>query len=722
VTCGYLPDLKEEYQYSKGDLILGGIFPLADNCQARKVTSLGLVMLAEAMPFAIKEINARNDILPNIKLGYAIFDSCFSDRNTLAQTLYMVPDKNPKSECTTYKETCSNPYFDVVGVIGPQISAGAVLQSHLLSFFHIPQISAYATTDVLSVKDRHPYFLRTVPPDKWQIIALVELIRHFNWTYISAVRQMGSYGDGIEQVKEMVEAHRVCFAVIKQISKASSQSELDDIVTALVSKKRARVIIFYCLFEQALAVMEAMNKRGVLGDFVIVGSDGLGMLVQDTKHSKNANLTHGLLVVTQYSNSVPKFDNYFKQLTSTADIKGSIILEQFWEYKFNCSMTGGTNKCSDGLRLSENHGFFSYRPASMVIDAVYSFAYALHALIQAECATATPATVRECIKGKKLLECLKNVSFDGTLGMVQFDKNGDIRGKYEVRNVYFDNGHFDSRRVAELDTATETLSVNEKLIQWHPAFSDFVAGSDRIPESVCSKPCSPGQQRIQESVKCCWTCRPCRAGEITNSSETQCIPCEIYKWPDEYFRMCIDIEPDYIRWTSSLAIIMSIIAMLGIISCLVVMVIFYRIRADKLIKASSIELMYLILAGVTLGLVVVFTFLAKPSIPVCYAQHFGFNITFTITYCPLLAKTRRIYAIFELGRKSKKPPRFIHLSAQLVICGTFIAIQVSDRLKTICLTPSYSSDVSQCTARLVTILTSNKKKPNNHWNIAAGIV
>ncbi|XP_064629029.1 metabotropic glutamate receptor 3-like [Lineus longissimus] len=400
------------------------------------------------------------------------------------------------------------------------------------------------------------------------------------------------------------------------------------------------------------------------------------MLVQDTKHSTKASLTHGLLVVTQYSNSVPKFDDYFKQL-STADVNGSIILEQFWEYKFNCKMTGSINRCSTGLKLTENEGFFSYRPASMVIDAVYSFAHALHRLILAECPNVAPGKARECIKGHALLGYLKNVSFDGRLGKVQFDKNGDIMGKYEVRNVYFENGHFDSRRVAELDTASQTLTVDTNLIQWHPNFTNFVEGSDKIPETVCSKPCAAGYQRIQISNKCCWSCRKCRANEITNSSATECIPCEIFEWPEQRtFRKCVEIEPDYIKWTSSLAIIMSLLALIGIIICLVVMVLFYKIKSDKLIKASSIELMYLILTGSTLGLVIVFIFLAKPSELICYIQHFGFNITFTITYCPLLAKTRRIYAIFISGRTSKVPPRFIHLTAQIVICGTLTGFQI----------------------------------------------
>ena len=55
----------------------------------------------------------------------------------------------------------------------------------------IPQIGYGATTTDLSDKEQFGYFLRTVPSDLWQARAIMELLRHYNWTYIAVVYSAG---------------------------------------------------------------------------------------------------------------------------------------------------------------------------------------------------------------------------------------------------------------------------------------------------------------------------------------------------------------------------------------------------------------------------------------------------------------------------------------------------------------------------------------------------
>jgi len=62
---------------------------------------------------------------------------------------------------------------------------------NLLSLFNIPQIGYSATTKKLSDKAQYRYFMRVVPSDKLQARALVDIVRHFNWTFISTVYTEG---------------------------------------------------------------------------------------------------------------------------------------------------------------------------------------------------------------------------------------------------------------------------------------------------------------------------------------------------------------------------------------------------------------------------------------------------------------------------------------------------------------------------------------------------
>lgn len=71
--------------------------------------------------------------------------------------------------------------------------------ANLLRLFHIPQISPASTAKALSDKTRFDYFARTVPPDTFQSIALVDVVKSANWSYVSTVHSEGSYGEsGIE--------------------------------------------------------------------------------------------------------------------------------------------------------------------------------------------------------------------------------------------------------------------------------------------------------------------------------------------------------------------------------------------------------------------------------------------------------------------------------------------------------------------------------------------
>src|ERR1700712_4984076 len=80
-------------------------------------------------------------------------------------------------------------------------------------FEQIPQIS-YASTSVdLSDKSRFGYFSRTVPPDNFQAQAMVDIIKLFNWTYVSTIASEGDYGEkGIEHFKILANKEGICIA------------------------------------------------------------------------------------------------------------------------------------------------------------------------------------------------------------------------------------------------------------------------------------------------------------------------------------------------------------------------------------------------------------------------------------------------------------------------------------------------------------------------------
>ena len=76
----------------------------------------------------------------------------------------------------------------------------------LINKLQIPQIS-YASTGIeLSDKSRFGYFSRVVPPDSFQAQALVDVVKAFQWTYVSTLADEGNYGErGIAAFENLAE-------------------------------------------------------------------------------------------------------------------------------------------------------------------------------------------------------------------------------------------------------------------------------------------------------------------------------------------------------------------------------------------------------------------------------------------------------------------------------------------------------------------------------------
>ena len=91
------------------------------------------------------------------------------------------------------------------------------IYKHIL--FQIPQISYASTSAKLSDKSRYDYFARTVPPDFYQAKAMAEILRTFNWTYVSTVASEGDYGEtGIEAFEQEARMRNICIATSEKVS------------------------------------------------------------------------------------------------------------------------------------------------------------------------------------------------------------------------------------------------------------------------------------------------------------------------------------------------------------------------------------------------------------------------------------------------------------------------------------------------------------------------
>lgn len=106
-VVGYNTDSKREITLD-GDLMIGGLFPVhqkgegAEDCG--KINAQRGIQRLEAMLLALDEINKDDRILPGIRLGAHILDTCSKDTYALEQSLEFVRASLTKVDDSEY--TC----------------------------------------------------------------------------------------------------------------------------------------------------------------------------------------------------------------------------------------------------------------------------------------------------------------------------------------------------------------------------------------------------------------------------------------------------------------------------------------------------------------------------------------------------------------------------------------------------------------------------------------
>jgi len=192
-----------------GDVIIGALFsvhhqPSAERVADRKcgdVREQYGIQRVEAMFYTLDRINSDQNLLPNITLGCEIRDSCWHSSVALEQSIEFIrdslisirDDKDGSKWCIDGTPSNQPPPSKkpIAGVIGPGSSSVAIQVQNLLQLFNIPQIAYSATSIDLSDKTLFKYFLRVVPSDTLQARAMLDIVQHYNWTYVSAVHTEG---------------------------------------------------------------------------------------------------------------------------------------------------------------------------------------------------------------------------------------------------------------------------------------------------------------------------------------------------------------------------------------------------------------------------------------------------------------------------------------------------------------------------------------------------
>ncbi|CAL1531108.1 unnamed protein product, partial [Lymnaea stagnalis] len=684
-----IPGLNHTAYVKHGDINIGtflGVYTSSAGtgfkCDNFAVTEFNLQKM-EAFSYAVERINNDSDLLTNVSMGFVVLDECGHANPVLAQSLSFLPrtsavgTRDQNNPPTSPPRADSLDHYDVIGVVSPSRSDWTSPISQLYSTVQLPIMGYKTGSDELSDKNKHRYFMRVVPPDKYQVSAMLRFIYQMKWSYISVLYHAGTYGEPpFENIKRRAPSFNICIAASHKVDELS---DMEPILKDLLDVPRARVVILFTNPAVVLNLFETVRRLNASGQFIWIGSNAWAGSVTVNLRDYAQEMAGGFVFQQVYAR-VPDFEKFYRLQNPTTS--SNPWLAQAWENLTSCSPHNVS--CSELHAVGRDIVFTD--DVSHLINAILAFAHAADRLLKELCPNVTGKAARTCITGESLLQYLLVTSFSSYTGLINFDDKGDMTGKYWIKQIVPDDSG------GLVDNLIATYDIKAYRVEYVPDFKIAWAYFDTvervvplqegqladIPESVCSRPCVLGEFKIPKKLECCWDCRTCRPYERILHEKASCEPCPSFYWPtpESNFTKCQAIPLSHPSINGSVSILFITLGILAIIAAALVLAAYIYLWEVRVIKASSRELSILQLVAILVGYLTIICFQTTPTPVLCSAIYYLFCLSFVWLYSPLLVKAVRIFRIFQSGAKYDRRPKFVSSKWQIVMAIILIAVQV----------------------------------------------
>jgi len=675
------------------DFVLGGLFPVHSDRQDSAgggCGDAGETQGVEAMLFALDLINADTQLLPGLEIGYDIRDTCGRENVGLDEVIGLiitggqVEVESCQPATTSMNENITST-LATFGLVGAASSSVSIPVANLGRLFQVPQVSYSSSSRVLSDRNRYTYFYRTIPPDDFQVRAIVDLLLYFNWTYVSIIFSRDAYGQpAIDELRTLAGQFGVCLDLEAGINNDATGADYLNIVDSL-NASQANVVVLFATQIKAVRMLSAVANSTVRTRFTWIGSDswaGLGATLAGV--SETIAGYYGVQPLTQF---VPEIETYLSNLTIDSNRRNSWFPEMYavfaqCELNITCNTNGNLTSAP------------AYRQSSVparVIDAVFSLAHALNNFLAENCdqpliwnrANQTCNGQMRDFNGATLLEYLSNVTFTSpSQNNVSFDEQGNVAAMYQIvnyqrRNVSGGNeyqleniGTWSSSFTNE--SSLGTLQIDSPVVQ-HFGIDEF--GNNIYERTFSQCACQAGEYRQLVGPNCCGRCDPCLGQTFSNNGlSTNCESCPEFSWgnnPLEGSSRCIEVQESFIDFSDASAIAVLVISALGLLCVAFVAIVYGLFWKTPVVKSSGREQMVLLLIGIGLSFVVSVIYVSPPSVAVCVFQRIGLWFCFSLIFGALLVKIVRVARIF-LGKPSLKRLRFSTMYHQVIF--TFLIV------------------------------------------------
>ncbi|KAB5546272.1 hypothetical protein PHYPO_G00070150 [Pangasianodon hypophthalmus] len=618
----------------RGNITIYGMFPLHNvgatistvpqltDCNRGTANSHGYY-LVQALRYAVEEINNNSQLLPGITLGYQTYDTCSLQASILG-TVTLVAQQ--------YNRVKVEPR--AIALIGPDSSSYSFTPAAALGGFLMPEISYEASNELLSNKQLYPSFFRTIPSDKNQVKAMLEILVRYDWTWIALLGSDNSYGlQGMLSLSQQASDFNICIAYQAVIPtlRTDTQQRMRNIVKNII-KTKVNTIVVFSSKRIAKGFFSFVIEQNVTGKVWIGSEDwSVATLVSEIPGISTIGTVLGVSVKYTPFNGFQDFAN--QAITKLRNISAE---NGFSEMSVPCLQnTDLYEMASAQYRLAE----YDIASSFNVYRAVYAAAHALHQALKCDSEKCQNTEIQPW----QLFQYLKQVRISIRNTTLFFDEYGNPPTGYDIVTWIWINKTWSLGMVGSFISEPPNLQVDASQIQW-------------MPESRCSPECPYGHRRLQIGQhKCCFMCIECSASTFLNKTgSTSCQPCNKDQWSPSGSEDCLPRTVLYLRWDDLLAIVLLVLLALTLLLTLGTALIFLLNLSTPVVKSAGGRTCLLMLLSLTIAACSSLCLFSTPSRASCLFKKSLFIFSFTVCLTCMTVRAFQVVCIFKWSAKLPK--------------------------------------------------------------------
>ncbi|XP_022257203.1 uncharacterized protein LOC106472974 isoform X2 [Limulus polyphemus] len=461
-------------------------------------SSLGLQNV-EAFLWALDEVNKNANVLPGVKLGAIVFDTCGSREKTARD----VSNFFSRSQNDVITLPLVN---DVAGFVADQSYVVVKPVVDITMSLNITTVAPQASSTIFNDVEKYRYLLRLSLPNNLLADSLASLLRHFRWNYVSVVYSHDNRQqiDVFRSFQAEAERRGIQFALVEKVTSHSEQvnTAMDNIVHRLKIKQEegARVVILLLTTDHTDQLLTAvkqlqMTGRSHIGDFIWVTIDNVEVFHRFPEQSL------GTLSIRSSSSMVTSFKQHFLGLSLRNNSRNPWFRE-YWEQVFNCRGAA----CYSELHKNLQDVPFTQEPTVVdTINSVFALTLGLEASRQKLCPGFGPGLCPEMREDPHyrdlILNFTKNVSFTGVDGSsVKFTSNHYGVGQLDVLNFRQVGSNAHAFITVGSYTEKEGLSVNLTRVKGYDEHAQEISLHNFYSQCLKNEMCHGGAISRSPSV------------------------------------------------------------------------------------------------------------------------------------------------------------------------------------------------------------------------------